>query len=33
MIFDGTELRDDYTHWNVSNQVVPKEVRQGLLEK
>lgn len=27
IIYEGTDTRNDYTQWNVSNQIISKEVR------
>lgn len=31
--YPGTDTRNDYTHWNVSHQIIPKEVRENHLKK
>lgn len=32
-IYDGTDTRNDYTNWNVSNEVSRKDFNQGLMKK
>ncbi len=30
VIYQGTETRDDYTKWNVSTEILNKEIRANL---
>lgn len=33
VIYPGTDTRDDYTKWNVTNQVISKQFKENLLKK
>ena len=33
LIYTGTDTRNDYTKWNVSNQIIQKEVKENYLKK
>lgn len=33
LVYPGTDTRNDYTKWNVSNEIIQKEVKENYLKK